>query len=218
MRTDGAGRAVLRDAQGRKLGRVVGEIDGQLVVEQGWFRPRDWVIPVESVQQAPGGYVLRDEAAALREWSPTEETVPGPEWAAGEEVEVPLHEEELVAEKQAVLRGHLRLTKRVITEERTIVVQVRREELRLERAPAAAHAAPASETEHEGILGAPLEEHEGWLPLYEEEVELVRRPKVREWIRISKSLVAEPKSYVSRVRRETADVEADPGVVTHLDG
>lgn len=215
MRTDGRG-ATLRDAQGRRLGRVVGTRDGQLLIEQGWLRTRDWVVPLAAVERGATGFVLRDEAA-LREWSPTEDATARPDWAGGEEVEVPLHEEELVAEKRAVVRGHLRLTKRVITEERTIVVQVRREELRLERAPAAAHAAP-SEPEHGGILGAPLEEHEGWLPLYEEEVELVRRPKVREWIRISKSLVAEPKSYVSRVRRETADVEADPGVVTHLDG
>lgn len=198
----------VRDAAGKKIGTLVGAGGGTLTIETGRrFGRREVVVPAEAVTPRADGYVLEGDLASF-------ERDPGLP-LGGEAVTVPLHEETLVAEKHAVVRGHVRVSKRVVTEKRSLTVEVRREEVRIEHAPATASAAPATLEAHP-VLGRPLEAHDGWMPLYEEEVEIVLRPRVREWIRVHKEVETNPKTFTSQVKREVAEVDADQAIADEV--
>lgn len=206
----------LWSATGKKLGKVVSADQERVLISRGLLSPHDYVVPAASISSLEGRAVLADEGA-LMPWRSEEEYVEGPQWAAERDAElkVALHEEELVAEKVARVRGHVRVHKRIVTEERTVRVQVRREELRFERVAAPEGDTDVVEAAALSPLGEPLVEHQTYLPLYEEEIEIVKHPKVREWVRITKELVAEPRTYAGQVRREVATVDADGGIAIH---
>ncbi len=113
-----------------------------------------------------------------------------------------LHQEELEATVRPRVAGHLRVHKYVVTEKRTLEVMVRREEIRVERVGA---------TGGEG--GRRASSRVEWvLPLYEDKIEIVRRPVVREWVRIFKQRRVEPTRFEATVRQEVATVETSPRV------
>jgi uncharacterized protein (TIGR02271 family) len=111
---------------------------------------------------------------------------------------VEFREEELRAEKERVQAGEVRLRKEVITEERSIEVPVTREEVVIERRPAArGQEADSAIDEGEEIR----------IPLMEEEVRVEKTPVVREEITLKKRQVQGMEEVSDTVRREEARID-----------
>jgi uncharacterized protein (TIGR02271 family) len=111
---------------------------------------------------------------------------------------VELREEELRTDKERVQAGEVRLRKEVVSEERTIEVPVTREEVVIERRPAA-RGQDAGGTIDEG--------EEIRIPVMEEEVRVEKTPVVREEITLKKRQVQDTKKVSDTVRREEARIE-----------
>jgi uncharacterized protein (TIGR02271 family) len=108
-----------------------------------------------------------------------------------------LREEELLATKERVKAGEVRVRKDVVTEEKTIDVPVTREEAVIERRPVSGRPAAGDIKEGEEIR----------IPLTEEEVRVEKRPVVKEEITIGKRTVQETEKVRDTVRREEARVD-----------
>jgi len=109
-----------------------------------------------------------------------------------------LREEELRVEKDQVQAGEVRLRKEVVTEERTVEVPVTREEVVIERRPAASgRDASGSIDEGEEIR----------IPLMEEEVRVEKTPVVREEVNLKKRQVQDTERVSETVRKEEARIE-----------
>ena len=124
----------------------------------------------------------------------------------GDGIEVIRSEERLVAGTQRVVTGRVRLAKRIVVEERTVTVSVRREELVVEHLP------PGPSDVATGLrpsdAGAPVLE----LVLSEEEVEVVTRVVPRERVRVFVDTTQDSTAVEGTVRREVVDVTTE-GVV-----
>ena len=123
---------------------------------------------------------------------------PAADRAAGESPVVELREEELRVEKDRVQAGEVRLRKEVVTEERTVEVPVTREEVVIERRPAAQGRQAA------GAIDAGEEIR---IPLMEEEVRVEKTPVVREEVTLKKRQVQDTEQVSETVRREEARIE-----------
>lgn len=113
-------------------------------------------------------------------------------------VSMPLAEEELEVEKTRRSAGTARLRKEVHTEMRTINVPVTHEEAILERVP-------ASERRAAGEIG----NDEISIPLTEEEIEVRKRPVVREEVRLRKERTQQDRQITEPVRKETAELTVE---------
>jgi len=225
--TDGlrTGLAV-RGADGKRLGTLVGIEAGRLVVERGFFWPQRYTVSRSDVGTVADGEVRLLAGAAPREISTgqevdtstwTEESaepverVASPRTAThiGEEgdVRVPLAREEVHSRIHTRDVGAVRVRKVVRTELRQLTVEVRREELVVERISvqpgASAGAARGS---------VPFEETEQVIPLWREDVEVVKRPVVYEEVHLKKAV--ERRTWTEQVplRREEARVEEEGDV------
>jgi uncharacterized protein (TIGR02271 family) len=116
---------------------------------------------------------------------------------AGNSPVVELREEELRIEKDRVQAGEVRLRKEVVSEERTIDVPVTREEVVVERRPAAGGSEAGAIDEGEEIR----------IPLMEEEVRVEKTPVVREEVTLKKRQVQDTEQVSETLRREEAHVE-----------
>ena len=112
-------------------------------------------------------------------------------------------EEELRVGTETRERGRARLRKYVATEQQTVSVPVRREEVRVEREPItdanldAATSGPAiSEEEHE-------------VTLREEEVVVDKRAVPKERVRLDTETVTEERQVAEEVRKEQIEVDGD---------
>jgi uncharacterized protein (TIGR02271 family) len=110
-----------------------------------------------------------------------------------------LREEQLDVEKERVQAGEVRLRKEVVTEQRNIDVPVTREEVVIERRPA------AGDVPAEGAVG---EGEEVRIPLMEEEVRVEKTPVVREEVSARKRQVQGTEQVSETVRREEARIES----------
>ncbi len=117
--------------------------------------------------------------------------------------EVVLSREQAVASTRTVERGRVRVAKRVVVEERTVTVQVRREELVVEELPADPRAATAARSD--GADGPVLE-----LVLAEEEVQVVTRVVPRERVRVFLDTVRGAEAVSTTVAHEEVTVETEP--------
>ena len=115
-------------------------------------------------------------------------------------------EEQLVVDKVEVPQERVRLVKHVVTENVTVTVAVRREELRIEREPItnpeAVEMAPGAE-----IGPAEME----FFLLAEEPVVTTRVVPV-ERVRVGKDAVVDSREVSGEVRKERIDVEREPDV------
>jgi uncharacterized protein (TIGR02271 family) len=111
---------------------------------------------------------------------------------------VELREEELRVEKERVQAGEVRLRKEVVSEERTVEVPVTREEVVIERRPA------ASGREAGGTID---EGEEIRIPLMEEEVRVEKTPVVREEVSLRKEQVQDTERVSETLRREEARID-----------
>jgi uncharacterized protein (TIGR02271 family) len=111
---------------------------------------------------------------------------------------IQLREEQLVARKQNVQAGEVRVGKEVVTETRSIDVPVTHEELVIERHPVTNATAAA------GTIG---QEADIVVPLSREEVTLEKNTVVREEVEVGKRSVTETQHLSDTVRREEARIE-----------
>lgn len=117
-------------------------------------------------------------------------------------VEVVRSEERLTVRTRMQVSGRVRVAKRVVTEERTVTVTVRREELVVEHLPAGEDdAAPARRPGTDG----PVVE----LVLSEEEAQVTTRVVPRERVRVFLDRVTQEVDVSGEVAREVVDVDSD---------
>jgi uncharacterized protein (TIGR02271 family) len=112
-------------------------------------------------------------------------------------INVPLIEEELSATTREVERGSVQVDKTVSSEEQTLEVPVTEEHVHVTRRTVDRDVTPGEDTLAEGTIE---------IPVYGEEVEVVKTPHVREVIEISKDPTTETQQVQDTVRREDAQV------------
>jgi uncharacterized protein (TIGR02271 family) len=113
-------------------------------------------------------------------------------------VEVVRHEQELAVGRRVVARDRVRLSTRIVTETRMVEVQVRRQELVVEREPLSdAHRDPMT-----GADPTPLE-----IVLHAEEPVVETRVVPVERVRVAKVAVAEQQRVVDELRAERVEVD-----------
>jgi uncharacterized protein (TIGR02271 family) len=109
-----------------------------------------------------------------------------------------LREEQLLAQKQQVQAGEVRLHKDVVTEEKSINVPVSHEEVYIERRPVSGNV-PAD---------TPISEDETYsVPVRAEQVQVTKQPVVTGEVNVGKRVVQENQQVKDTVQREEARVE-----------
>lgn len=127
----------------------------------------------------------------------------------GRDVSMQLLEEELDVRKRMKQAGEVRVHKGVTHETREVTVPVVREEVHVERTAGAGREADAG--------AAAFREETISMPVMEEEVEVTKRPVVREHVRVRKERHVEQRAASETVRKEHAEVEGTPDSVLRRD-
>lgn len=197
---------------GEKLGKLVSMDDWTFTIEKGLFFPKDYVARYEEIAEVTGDEVrlamTKDSFLRLRESGTYGYTGAG-ETAAGdttrtsaEDIRVPVYEEELDVVKRERDAGEVRLRKDVVTETKHVEVPVTREVVHVERTPVSGERAPiAGERTFAGDSVS--------MPLHEEELEIRKRPVVREEVRLRKERVTEHRAADEDLRKERVDIEGE---------
>jgi uncharacterized protein (TIGR02271 family) len=120
---------------------------------------------------------------------------------------IELRGEELEVEKRQREAGEVRVRKEVVSEQRSVDVPVTREELVVERHPTAEKRAATS-----GDLGEAGSAEEMRIPLREEEVEVRKRPVVRDEVSLGKREVQDTQHIDETVRHEELEVKGEGNV------
>lgn len=146
---------------------------------------------------------------------------------------IQLREEVLQPHKNSVEIGEVFIRKVVITEERTIVVPVMREELIIERRSIPSNSAGAADSAvqpsnnpeladyQDQSIGKLIEIGEGEvirIPIRTEQVLIEKRPVVTEELVVGKRHIQESSRFSGTVQREEAHVEREGNVTIHGQG
>jgi uncharacterized protein (TIGR02271 family) len=126
--------------------------------------------------------------------------------ASDEPAEVVVSEEQLAVETRSVPTERVRLHKRVVTEDVTVTVTVRREELVIEREPIAGTSHQAAE----GDFPLPTDSGEVEFVLHAEEPVVSKRVVPVERVTVNKNTITEERRIAETVRRERVDVDETP--------
>jgi uncharacterized protein (TIGR02271 family) len=121
-------------------------------------------------------------------------------WESGDEIaaEVPLSEEEVKVGKKTVSAGEVNLQKKVSTEQVNVPVELKREDVVIERVP-------AHETEPAGK--EPFQEERVEVPLSREEPVVEKETRVTGGVRVRKTEGTERETIQESVRREDVDID-----------
>jgi uncharacterized protein (TIGR02271 family) len=223
----------VKSSDGTNLGKVVALESDHFVIEKGFFFPKDYLVRYadvvnidadtiqlsldsESLRRVDEGVAATGEGSAasgregtggLESAEATDRSVTADKVGAKhEETRIPVAEEKLTATKRAKEAGRVRVKKDVVTEEKQITVPVTKEEVHVERVPASGDATSADFKE--GTVD---------IPVMEEEVDIQKRPVIREEVRIGKELRQEDETASAEVRREEVDVDTSGTVSTSED-
>jgi uncharacterized protein (TIGR02271 family) len=120
---------------------------------------------------------------------------------------VRLHEEELQVGKREVETGRVRLRKVVRTEQREVPVELRREEIQIERVP-------ASGTD---IASDAFQEDSIEVPVMREEAVVGKETRATGEVRLNKNVETETRSVGGEIRREDVEVDGDDTNTTGYD-
>lgn len=192
---------VVRSSDGEKLGKVTRLDADTFEIEKGFFFPKEYMVRYDEVAGIRDGEVILMHARAqLAEALDARRRAEGTAVEA-EEIRVPLVEEEITAGKTVHEVGRVQVKKEVVTEEKQVTVPVSREVVHVERVPASGERPAAS--------GTMFEEETISVPVREEEVEITKRPVVKEEIRVSKEVVQDQEKVRATVHRERADVQTE---------
>jgi uncharacterized protein (TIGR02271 family) len=212
----------VRSSDGESLGKIVRLEPGSLVVEKGFFFPKDYAVPLSMVREVRDDEcwlsISKQELERERDSATlhdtgreaaAEGTVGGISAMPGEgsgrtkdERRLTLSEEELEARRRVREAGEVTVRKEVVTEHRQLDVPVTKEEVHVERGPASAASAAEGEAFEEKTLRVPVRE---------EEVEVTKRPRVREEVRVSRTARQQEQRVEGDVRREEARIERSDG-------
>jgi uncharacterized protein (TIGR02271 family) len=118
----------------------------------------------------------------------------------GDDLSLPLQQEELTVRKEQLATGELVLGKRVLTEHRILDLPVSRDEIELIREPVQAR--PASLEFGAGEVR---------VPIFEDQVHVEKAPVVSEEVRVAKRPVEEVKHVAETLRREEPVIERSDG-------
>ena len=206
-------------SDGDKVGSVAEVQSGYIVVEKGFFFPTDYYIPLSAIASASGGqvYLSTTRDAALNSgWDvvpdvqATTMSSRATATATGEEIRIPVMEEELTATVREQEAGAVRIEKDVIAEERTLDVPVTEERVRVERRvvdrPVTAADADAFE---ETVIDVPLRR---------ETVDVQKQARVAEEVVVGKEAVQRTERVSDTVRKEEVFVDEDATVIDKTEG
>ncbi len=121
---------------------------------------------------------------------------------SAETIDVPLTEEELAARKYEVERGSVQVDKVVRSDEQTLDVPVTEEHVHVSRRAVDRDVKAGEETFNEGTIE---------VPVYGEEVEVTKNPRVKEVVEISKDATTETQQVSDTVRREEVRISDESG-------
>ena len=199
----------VRSQDGEKLGEIASLENDFFVIEKGFFFPKKFTARYDDIATVVGGEArLRLTNDELRPWR--EQDYEG--WGAVDrgdssfeatrtfdvdEVRMPVVEEELEAQTSERQTGEVRLRKVVHTELKHLTVPVTREEVVVERVPADGRTPSKADFRDETIV----------VPIHEEQVEVVKKPVVREEVRVHKETHTEQQPVEGEVRREEVIVD-----------
>jgi uncharacterized protein (TIGR02271 family) len=194
---------------GETLGKVVASDTWTFTVEKGLFFPKDYVARYEDIAYVTGDEIrlamTKDNFVRMREggnygYGATGDTTR----TSGVDIRVPITEEELDIVKAYRDAGEVRLRKDVVTETKHVDVPVTREVVREERVP------PSGER---GTIPGEraFEKDSISVPIHEEELEIRKRPVVKEEVRLHKERVTEHRAAEEDVRKERVEVEGEGG-------
>jgi uncharacterized protein (TIGR02271 family) len=116
-----------------------------------------------------------------------------------EQVQVPVSEEELQVGKREVEAGSVRLRKVVRTEQEEVPVELRREEVDIERVPATGADVPSDA----------FQEREIDVPVTREEPVVGKEARVTGEVRVGKDVETEQRTVGGQVRREDVEIDKD---------
>jgi uncharacterized protein (TIGR02271 family) len=224
-------------ADGEKVGTVAAVYPGYIVVEKGFFFPTDYYIPRSAIASYDDGRVyltIAKDAALNQGWdvqpadletatvvnmtdtaeTDTYATARTGVTTEGEEIRIPVIEEELTATVRPQEAGAVRIEKDVVTEERTLDVPVTEERVRVERRVVDRPATAAD--------AATMEETVIEVPLRTETVDVEKEARVAEEIVVSKEAVQRTERVADTVRKEEVrideDAVADPSLIEGQEG
>jgi uncharacterized protein (TIGR02271 family) len=207
---------------GDALGFPSGRIEGDLkrfrdYVEQRGHETGGWRGEIGEGESSESGVLpmtgSRLEGEADRPYAaehPVSETKIGsqPRETTGEStIEVPLSEEEVKVGKRTVGAGEVKLRKTVTTEQVNVPVELKREDIVVERVPAHEVDPAGKEPFKEELVKVPLSREE---PVVEKEVRVTGAVRVRKTEGVDKETIRES------VRREDVDVD-ESGKTTRLE-
>lgn len=216
-------------SDGGKVGSVAEVQRDYLVVEKGFFFPTDYYIPLSAVASAGDGQVylnVAKDAALHSGWDTVPDVVStgagaaiadvdaavgrrpvvaGYEVAAGDELRIPVIEEELTATVRPTEAGAVRIEKRIVEEDRVLDVPVTEEQIRVERRIVDRPVGAGDTQVFEEIV---IE-----VPLTTEEVELQKQAHVTEEIVVSKEAVQRTEQVTGTVRREEVIVDENATLI-----
>ena len=228
-----AGDAVISQ-DGHRVGTVADIRPGYIVVEKGLVFATDHFIPSSAIVSAGDGQVVlnvsRDvalesgwdvEPMSLNDEISSDATgvddaicvevdsVARPArvetMAVGDEIRIPVFEEELTATVRPVDVGAVRIRKRIVSEDRVIEVPVTEEEIRVERRIIDRPIGGGATEAVEQII---IE-----LPLRQESVDVEQSAQAREEIVVTKDVIQRTERVTDRVRREEVRVDEGDGVI-----
>lgn len=116
------------------------------------------------------------------------------------DIAVPVSEEELAVGKREVQAGQVRLRKVVNTEHQTVPVELRREEVQIERVPA---------DDATTVPDSAFQEQQIDVPVMREEPVAEKRAHVTGEVRLDKNVATEQRTVEGDVRREDVEVDKD---------
>ncbi len=208
LHPDVKGEMVAYSKDGEKLGRITALNQDTINIEKGFFFPRDFAVPYDNIVDIHGNEMVIDQhRAALSDWQKPEYEgwSRSGQLGQGQEINIPLWEEDLEARKTSHQKGEVHLKKVVHTEQRTITVPVTSEEVVVEHTP-------MSESGELGPDEMAFREEDMTIPIMEEEVEVVKRQRVREAIHAKKVAHTEQREMSGDVRIEDIEVERAEGL------
>jgi uncharacterized protein (TIGR02271 family) len=213
-------------ADREKLGKNVSLQGNMFVVEKGFFFPKDHTLNFEDISDVRGDDIYLKatktditESGALQGQQAADDinrplagddlgrSRASDDLRRDEEIRIPIVEEEISTEKHAREAGSVVIHKGVVTEEEQISVPVTKEKVYVERV----------ETDRplEAQDKATFEDEEIRVPIMEEQVEVQKRPVVKEEVRVRKTTEQEKRSTSGQVRKEKVDIK-EQGEVERL--
>ncbi len=209
--------ATVYGADGEKVGTVQSVGGSYILVEKGFFFPKDYYVPISAIRENAGDAVYlsvtKDEALnqgwdqeQVDTWTTGQYAATGDAYAETQAtgyvdqdtLTVPVHEEHLEASKRLADAGDVTLSKRVVTEQETIQVPVTEERVRVD------WKAPSGEVTADGEV---FEEGTIEIPVSREEVDISKRTVQTGEVQVTKEREQRTEKVTDSVRREVVDVD-----------